>query len=39
MGQVVGVIDIDCAELQGFDELDKESLEQLASLLAECCDW
>jgi L-methionine (R)-S-oxide reductase len=36
---VVGVIDIDCAELKGFDEVDKEGLEQLAKLLAECCDW
>jgi L-methionine (R)-S-oxide reductase len=36
---VVGVIDIDCAELKGFDEVDREGLEQLAKLLADCCDW
>ena len=37
--QVVGVIDIDCANINGFDDVDKEGLEQLAKLLAECCDW
>lgn len=36
---VVGVIDIDCAELKGFDEDDRDGLERLAKLLADCCDW
>jgi L-methionine (R)-S-oxide reductase len=36
---VVGVIDIDCAELKGFDKDDKDGLERLAKLLADCCDW
>ena len=37
--QVVGVIDIDCAEMQGFDDSDKEGLEAVAALLGDCCDW
>lgn len=37
--EVVGVIDVDCAELGGFDEVDKQGLEDLAKLLGECCDW
>jgi L-methionine (R)-S-oxide reductase len=36
---VVGVIDIDCTELKGFDEDDRDGLERLAKLLADCCDW
>jgi L-methionine (R)-S-oxide reductase len=37
--KLVAIIDIDCAELNGFDEVDKENLEQLAALLATSCDW
>lgn len=37
--QVVGVIDIDCAEHAGFDQVDQTGLEALAQLLAESCDW
>jgi len=37
--QVVGVIDVDCADLQGFDTTDQEGLEELARLLGHCCDW
>jgi putative methionine-R-sulfoxide reductase with GAF domain len=37
--QVVGVIDIDCVEVKGFDDDDRRGLEQLANLLAKCCDW
>jgi L-methionine (R)-S-oxide reductase len=37
--QIVGVIDIDCAEVKGFDDDDRRGLEQLANLLAKCCDW
>jgi L-methionine (R)-S-oxide reductase len=37
--KLVAIIDIDCAELNGFDEVDKVHLEQLAALLASSCDW
>jgi L-methionine (R)-S-oxide reductase len=36
---VVAIIDIDCAELDGFDEVDKKNLEQLAALLSRSCSW
>jgi len=35
----VAIIDIDCAELNGFDEEDRKHLEELAALLAESCDF
>ncbi|PMD23742.1 GAF domain-like protein [Hyaloscypha hepaticicola] len=38
-GRVVAIVDIDCAEIEGFDEVDKRALEDLASLLARACDW
>jgi L-methionine (R)-S-oxide reductase len=38
-GTVVAIIDIDCAELDGFDEVDQQYLEELASILAESCDF
>ena len=38
-GEVVGIIDIDCALKSGFDEVDKEYLLRLGLLLAESCDW
>lgn len=38
-GRTVGVIDIDCAVIEGFDEVDQRRLEALAKLLAESCDW
>ncbi|KAF5964193.1 Free methionine-R-sulfoxide reductase [Fusarium coicis] len=37
--KLVAIIDVDCAELNGFDEVDKVHLEQLAALLAKSCDW
>jgi putative methionine-R-sulfoxide reductase with GAF domain len=37
--KVVGVIDVDCADLRGFDEVDQRWLEKLAALLARSCDW
>ncbi|KAH7326064.1 GAF domain-like protein [Stachybotrys elegans] len=37
--EVVAIIDVDCADLNGFDEVDKKHLEQLAQLLARSCDW
>lgn len=36
---MVGVVDVDCSDLQGFDEIDQEGLEELAKLLGGCCDW
>jgi L-methionine (R)-S-oxide reductase len=38
-GKVTAIIDIDCAEIQGFDEVDKRALEKLAELLAHSCNW
>ncbi|KAI1270148.1 GAF domain-like protein [Xylariaceae sp. FL1019] len=37
--RVVAIIDIDCAEVNGFDEADQKYLEQLADLLGRSCDW
>ncbi|KAI1637042.1 GAF domain-like protein [Biscogniauxia mediterranea] len=37
--RLVAIIDVDCADLDGFDEVDKRYLEQLAELLARGCDW
>lgn len=37
--KLVAIIDVDCAELNGFDEVDKRYLEELANLLAKGCDW
>ena len=33
------VIDVDCAEKDGFDEEDARGLERLAELLGRACDW
>ncbi|PSN66540.1 GAF domain-like protein [Corynespora cassiicola Philippines] len=38
-GKVKAIIDIDCAELNGFTEDDQEALEALAKLLASTCDF
>jgi L-methionine (R)-S-oxide reductase len=38
-GSVVAIIDIDCAELGGFDEVDQQHLEELANILAASCDF
>lgn len=37
--KVVAIIDIDCTVENGFDELDKKYLEELAELLGKSCDW
>lgn len=37
--KLVAIIDIDCAEVNGFDDVDKAALEKLADLLARGCDW
>ncbi|OCK84360.1 GAF domain-like protein [Lepidopterella palustris CBS 459.81] len=38
-GKVVAIIDIDCAVKSGFNSEDQASLEELASILAESCDF
>lgn len=38
-GEVVAIIDIDCAEKSGFDLIDRENLVKLAVLLSDACDW
>lgn len=35
-GKTKGVIDLDCLDLNGFDEVDKEYLEKLANLISQC---
>ncbi|KAK2612367.1 hypothetical protein QQS21_001631 [Conoideocrella luteorostrata] len=37
--KVVAIIDVDCTMENGFDELDKKYLEDLALLLGRSCDW
>ena len=38
-GKVVGVIDVDCKEVGGFDDVDQNALEEVAAILGEGCDW
>jgi putative methionine-R-sulfoxide reductase with GAF domain len=38
-GRVVGIIDVDCAVKEGFDEFDREYLERLARMLGRGCEW
>lgn len=37
--KVVAIIDVDCAVADGFDELDRRWLEDLAGVLGRGCDW
>ncbi|KAL1842642.1 hypothetical protein VTJ49DRAFT_4553 [Mycothermus thermophilus] len=37
--KVVAIIDIDCAVVNGFDEVDREWLAKFADLIARSCDW
>ncbi|EFW99268.1 gaf domain protein nucleotide-binding protein [Grosmannia clavigera kw1407] len=37
--KLVAIIDIDCAVLNGFDQVDQTYLERLAALTASSCDW
>lgn len=37
--KVVAIIDIDCAVVKGFDEVDTRYLGELAEMLAKSCDW
>jgi L-methionine (R)-S-oxide reductase len=36
---VVGVLDLDCLAVGGFDGEDRLGLEKIAALLASSCDW
>lgn len=38
-GKLVAIIDVDCAEMDGFDEHDRGWLEKFALLIAKCCDF
>jgi len=38
-GRTVAIIDVDCAELSGFDGEDQRALEELAGMLGEACDF
>ena len=36
---VLGVLDLDCLALGGFDEEDQTGLERIAELVVKACDW
>ena len=38
-GKTLGVIDIDCVEYNGFEEIDKIYLERLAKIIANSCEF
>ncbi|KEQ87417.1 GAF domain-like protein [Aureobasidium pullulans EXF-150] len=38
-GEVVAIIDVDCAVKDAFDDEDKKALEELAQLIADSCDF
>jgi L-methionine (R)-S-oxide reductase len=38
-GETVGVLDLDCLALNGFDGQDKEGLEKIAKLIVDSSDW
>lgn len=35
----VGVMDLDCVVLDGFDDADRHGLENIAKMVVEACDW
>ena len=35
----VGVLDLDCLALSGFEEEDRLGLERIARLIMDSCDW
>ncbi|KAF7526991.1 hypothetical protein G7054_g10595 [Neopestalotiopsis clavispora] len=37
--KLVAIIDVDCAVVDGFDDVDRYYLERLAEILAKGCDW
>jgi len=36
---VLGVLDLDCLAVGGFDEEDRKGLERIAELVVKSCDW
>ena len=38
-GRCIGVLDLDCLAINGFDEDDRVALERIASLVVKSCDW
>lgn len=38
-GKTIGVLDIDCLELNGFDETDIKYLEKLSDEVVNACNW
>ncbi|CAD6892722.1 unnamed protein product [Tilletia controversa] len=36
---IVGVLDIDCEALSGFDEEDERGLTRVAKIVSDACDW
>lgn len=38
-GEVVAIIDIDCAAIDGFDSLDEARVEEMSKMLEEGCEW
>lgn len=36
---VLGVLDLDCLAVNGFDDEDKVGLEKIARLLVNACNW
>ena len=36
---VVGVLDLDCLALSGFQEEDRLGVERIARLVTDSCDW
>lgn len=38
-GRCIGVLDLDCLAVRGFDEDDKKGLEKISKLVVESCDW
>lgn len=36
---IVGVLDIDCEAVEGFDDEDIRGLEGVVQLIAQACDW
>ncbi|KAF8976269.1 hypothetical protein BGZ46_008404 [Entomortierella lignicola] len=38
-GRVIGVLDLDCEVVEGFDEVDQAGLEAVAKILVGACDW
>lgn len=36
---IVGLLDIDCVEEEGFDAEDQKHLEDIVKIIVESCDW